>query len=130
MWWIKSVWFDFIHYTEIIFLSKYVKHHFKNIFYYVTLENIFRTLNNSVYFQNIVLCNALFIDLYSLTKILNNNFNRFFSTCGYKNREKRTRLIVRHFYVSYKMVGSIIIILGSAKLLIWNMTPFQWSMEK
>ena len=30
---------------------------FKNIFYHVTLENIFRILNNSVYFQNIVVCN-------------------------------------------------------------------------
>ena len=25
--------------------------------YHITLENIFRTLNDSVYFQNIVVCN-------------------------------------------------------------------------
>ena len=45
--------------TEIIFLSKNVISlyiYFKFFFYYVTLENIFRILNNSVYFQNIVVC--------------------------------------------------------------------------
>ena len=53
--WIKSNWFDFIHYTEIIFLSKNVIFsYFKNIFYHVTLENIFEILNN---FQNIMVCN-------------------------------------------------------------------------
>ena len=31
--------------------------YFKDIFYHVTLDNIFRMLNNSVYFQNIVVCN-------------------------------------------------------------------------
>ena len=31
--------------------------HFKKIFYHVTLENIFKILNNSVYFQNIVVRN-------------------------------------------------------------------------
>ena len=31
--------------------------HFKNIFYHVTFENIFRILNNSAYFQNIVVLN-------------------------------------------------------------------------
>ena len=31
--------------------------YFKNIFYHVTLENIFKILNNSVYFQNIVVFN-------------------------------------------------------------------------
>ena len=31
--------------------------YFKNIFYRVTLENILKILNNSVYFQNIVVCN-------------------------------------------------------------------------
>ena len=31
--------------------------HFKKIFCHVTLENIFKILNNSVYFQNIVVCN-------------------------------------------------------------------------
>ena len=50
--------FDFIHYTEIIFLSKNVIFlYLKNIFYHVTLENSFIILNNSVYFQNIVVCN-------------------------------------------------------------------------
>ena len=34
--------------------------HFKNIFYYVTSENIFRILNNSAYFQNIVVLNEPF----------------------------------------------------------------------
>ena len=34
--------------------------YFKTIFYHVTLENIFRILNNSVYFQNIVVCNEPF----------------------------------------------------------------------
>ena len=29
----------------------------ENIFYHDTLQNIFRILNNSVYFQNIVVCN-------------------------------------------------------------------------
>ena len=38
--------------------------YFKNIFYPVTLENIFKKLNNSVYFQNIVLCNEPFRRLY------------------------------------------------------------------
>ena len=33
--------------------------YFKNIFYHVTLENI-RILNNSEYFQNIVVCNEPF----------------------------------------------------------------------
>ena len=42
---------DFIHYTVIIFLSKNIIFlYFKNIFYHVTLENIFRILNNSAYF--------------------------------------------------------------------------------
>ena len=46
------------HYTEIIFLSKNVIFLcIKNIFYHITLENIFRILNNSVYFQNIVVYN-------------------------------------------------------------------------
>ena len=126
---INMVWFYLLYRNYIFEQICDLFLHFKNIFYYVTLENIFRVLNNSVYFQNIVLCNKLFMDLYSLNKILN-NFTRFFSTCCYKNREKRTRLIVRHFYVAYKMVGSIIIILGSGKLLICNMTPFKWSMEK
>ena len=31
--------------------------YFKNIFYHVTLENVLRILCNSVYFQNIVVCN-------------------------------------------------------------------------
>ena len=31
--------------------------YFKNIFHPNTLENLFRTLNNSIYFQNIVVCN-------------------------------------------------------------------------
>ena len=34
--------------------------YFKNIFYHVALENNFRILNNSVYFQNIVVCNEPF----------------------------------------------------------------------
>ena len=51
--------FDFIHYTEIIFLSKNVifLYILKIFFYHITLKNIFRILNNSVYFQNIVACN-------------------------------------------------------------------------
>ena len=53
--WIKLNWFDFNHYTENVFLSKIkIFLYFKNIFYNVILENIFRILNNSVYFQNIV----------------------------------------------------------------------------
>ena len=43
---------------KLFFSSKNVIFlYFKNIFYHVTLENIFRILNNSVYFQNIVVCN-------------------------------------------------------------------------
>ena len=34
--------------------------YFKNIFNRVTLENIFKILNDSVYFQNIVVCNETF----------------------------------------------------------------------
>ena len=51
----------FIHYTEIIFLSKNVifLYILKIFFYHITLKNIFRILNNSVYFQNIVVCNEL-----------------------------------------------------------------------
>ena len=33
----------------------------KNIFYHVALENIFKILNNSVHFQNIVVYNEPFI---------------------------------------------------------------------
>ena len=33
---------------------------FKNIVYHVTLENIFKISNNSVYFQNMVVCNETF----------------------------------------------------------------------
>ena len=56
---IKLVWFYslYINYflnKNTIFLC------FKNIFYPVTLENISRILNNSVYFQNIVVCNEPF----------------------------------------------------------------------
>ena len=42
--------------------------YFKNIFYHVTLENIFRILNNSVYFQNIALYNEPFIHNYLVTQ--------------------------------------------------------------
>ena len=58
----KSNWFDFIHYTEIIFLSKNVifLHILKIFFIMLALENIFRILNNSVYFQNIVVFNEPF----------------------------------------------------------------------
>ena len=58
----KSNWFDFIHCTEIIFLSKNVifLHILKIFFIMLALENIFRILNNSVYFQNIVVCNEPF----------------------------------------------------------------------
>ena len=41
----------FLSKNKIIFL------YFKNIFYHVTLENIFKVLNNSVYFQNIAVYN-------------------------------------------------------------------------
>ena len=41
----------FLSKNKIMFL------YFKNIFYHVTLENIFKILNNSVYFQNIAVCN-------------------------------------------------------------------------
>ena len=47
---------DFIHYTEIIFFEwkcdLFI--YFRNIFYHVTLENIFRILYNSLYFENIL----------------------------------------------------------------------------
>ena len=43
--WVK-MW-SFIYFKNIFL-------YFKNIFYYFTLENIFKILNNSVYFQNIV----------------------------------------------------------------------------
>ena len=48
----------FIHYTEIIFfwVKMYLFMYFKNISYHVTLENVFRILDNSVYFQSIVVC--------------------------------------------------------------------------
>ena len=44
---------------KLFFLSKNVifLYILKIFFYRVTLENIFRILNNSVYFQNIIVCN-------------------------------------------------------------------------
>ena len=39
--------------------------YFKNIFYHFTLQNIFRILNNSVYFHNIVACNEPFIVMHT-----------------------------------------------------------------
>ena len=58
----QSNWLDFIHYTEIIFFDKKCDLFicFKNIFYHVALENIFKILNNSVYFQIIAVCNEPF----------------------------------------------------------------------
>ena len=54
---IKLVWFYSL-YRNYSFEEKgNLFIHFKNIFYHVTLENIFRILNNSVYFQNIVVYN-------------------------------------------------------------------------
>ena len=48
--------------NKIIFLSKNVilLYISKIFFYHVTLENIFRILNNSAYFQNIVVCKEPF----------------------------------------------------------------------
>ena len=62
---IKLVWFYSLN-RFFFFLSKIAifSLHFKNIFYHVTLENIFRMLNNSVYFQNIVVCNELLTSSY------------------------------------------------------------------
>ena len=54
---IKLVWF--YSWCRNYFLSKNVifSYILKIFFYHVTLENIFRILNNFVYFQNIVVCN-------------------------------------------------------------------------
>ena len=58
---IKLVWFYSI-YKNYFFELKYdLFVYFKNIFYYVTLENIFRILNNYVCFQNTVICNEPFM---------------------------------------------------------------------
>ena len=73
VWWVKSNWFDFIHYTEIIFLSKNVIFlYILKFFLYVTLENIFRILNNCVYFQNIVVRNEALNVCYFIEKRLQN----------------------------------------------------------
>ena len=55
----KSDWSDFIHYTEIMILSKTVilLYILKIFFINFPLENILRILNNSIYFQNIFVCN-------------------------------------------------------------------------
>ena len=54
---IKLVWFYSL--CRNYFLSKNVifSYILKIFFYHVTLENVFKILNNFVYFQNIVVCN-------------------------------------------------------------------------
>ena len=41
--------------------------YFKNIFYHVTLKNVFRILNYSVYFQNIIVCNETLREVHDFT---------------------------------------------------------------
>ena len=53
----KLVWFYSLYRNYFILSKNAIFRYFKNIFYHVTLENIYRILNNPVYFQNIVVCN-------------------------------------------------------------------------
>ena len=50
------IYIIYIYIYIYIFISFYI-FDLLNIFHHVALENIFRILNNSVYFQNIIVCN-------------------------------------------------------------------------
>ena len=54
---IKLVWFYLLYRNYFFEWKSDIFMYFKNTFYHVILENIFRILNNSVYFQNIVVFN-------------------------------------------------------------------------
>ena len=57
---IELVWFYSLYIQKLLFWAKMLSFYIKKIFltiHHVTLENIFRILNNLVYFQNVVVCN-------------------------------------------------------------------------
>ena len=60
----KNYFFDL---CDLFIYFKNILLYFKNIFYHVTLENIFKILNNSVYFQSIVVRNEPFTDILRLS---------------------------------------------------------------
>ena len=57
---IKLVWFYSLYRNYLFEWKCDIFMYFKNIFYHLTLKNIFKILNDSVYFQNIVVCNEPF----------------------------------------------------------------------
>ena len=89
--WIKSNWFDYF----IIFSSKNMifLYTLKIFFTMLHLKNIFRIINNSVYFQNIVLRNEPFIEFNMKNIFLEKWYTKWGGETSSRSFSKKSKLI-------------------------------------